>query len=1190
MFASLVLGAVLSVVTPAVAAGAGHADVAAPATGLLPTPQFRHFGMSDGLPSSAINAVVQDQRGFMWFGGSGGLARYDGVEFKTWAHTPGEANTPSSNDITQLACAADGTLWIATGDAGLDRLDPATGRFEHWRHDPKNPASLSSDQVSSLARDGDGSLWVGTRNGLDHLSPDGSRLEHVPYPQSIGGDSGNSLDRKVSALKVDTDGTLWIGTSSGRLLKRLPDGGIRQVQVVHGQNKPDQIWRINGNGNDLRIGTRLGLLHLDGDGVARPMFTAAQMAPDYVFDSSRDRYGRLWMVTLHGVVMVDPHTGIHRFHSQPLVLGGLPGEWTWRIVTDREGGLWFTFYDGGIAYLAPGWQEFSRYTHIPDDPDSLRDTLASVVLPSADGRLWVGERGKIDKLDPATGKVEHVLDGLKTEIITMAEDGDSLWFSLHGSLHRYQDGKDTVIDVDHKQFTRPEILVKGDDGALYVTVAKDGVVRVDTKTLQATPVPMPLDAKDVDIRPSALDVEDGKLLYANHEGLMRWNPASQRMEFVPGVPRGDDILTFTQIGAAFWLLRNDGLEHYHWQHGRAVRDRLVGTAQGWRNPVVLGMSTDRTGRLWIFSQTGLWSYDPIAGQFKRYGVQDGLINSEFIKDAVQLTPDGPFYAPTQGGVIGFNPLQLRGTAMAPLLAVVGIDVRDDRGMRALPTSRQNVVLAWQDRDLRVSVRALSYINPLANRYRFRMDGMDGGWVDTGNRGEREFVGLRAGDYTLHAEAAGADGAWGRLAAPLRIHVQSPPWLRWWAWLLYGLALMAAGGGIMWAWRRRLAQRHRIELIEQRHALAEQASEAKTRFLATLSHEIRTPMTGVLGMAELLLNTPLDEQQRDYARAMQHSGDMLLKLLNDALDLVRIEAGRLELEPAPYDLRQLVREVAQLEQGLAWSKDLRFVVEIADDLPMQVVGDAVRIKQILLNLVGNALKFTMQGSVTLRVSRDGDQLVFDMTDTGPGIPEGSRARLFQRFEQEDSPQRNSGTGLGLSICRELVEMMGGSIELQSELGLGSTFLVRLPLLETDHPGDVRAPPAQVGRRNLHLLLVEDDPTVATVIAGLLRQQGHTVRHVVNGLLALAELDRDHYDAVLLDLDLPGMDGFQLSQLIRQRETNRRLPIVAVIARTSATDETQAREAGMDGFLRKPLTGEQLMATLDSVVEGEGETVE
>ena len=523
--------------------------------------------------------------------------------------------------------------------------------------------------------------------------------------------------------------------------------------------------------------------------------------------------------------------------------------------------------------------------------------------------------------------------------------------------------------------------------------------------------------------------------------------------------------------------------------------------------------------------------------------------------------------------------------MAPQLTLSSLSV--DRGghvqaLDAAPGSR--VRIGWRDRDLRVQARLASYIDPVANRYRFRLLGLDPDWVDVGDRGELEFAGLHAGDYTLDVMATGAEGVWSHLSQPLRIHVEAPPWQRWWAWLLYVLAVAAAVGWAMWAWRRRLAQHHRIELIEQRRALAEQASAAKTQFLATLSHEIRTPMTGVMGMAELLLNTPLDRKQQDYTRAMQRSGGMLLKLLNDALDLVRIDAGRLELEPAPFDPRQLVEDVAQLEQGQAWSKGLRFEVELGGELPARAVGDAVRIKQVLLNLANNALKFTERGSVTLRAARSGESLLFSVSDTGPGIPEGSQARLFQRFEQEESPQRRAGSGLGLAICRELVEMMGGSIELQSRLGHGSTFLVRLPLIEVGHAPHGHASPSPAGGQPLRLLLVEDDAIVAAVITGLLQQQGHAACHVANGLLALAELDRVAYDAVLLDLDLPGVDGFQVARLIRQREAGKRVPIVAVTARSGEADEARAREAGMDGFLRKPLSGDQLAATLARVLPG------
>ncbi|HEV2680156.1 MAG TPA: ATP-binding protein, partial [Rhodanobacter sp.] len=541
------------------------------------------------------------------------------------------------------------------------------------------------------------------------------------------------------------------------------------------------------------------------------------------------------------------------------------------------------------------------------------------------------------------------------------------------------------------------------------------------------------------------------------------------------------------------------------------------------------------------------------------------------------------YAASLGGIFGFQPDRTPAQARSAGVVVTGVSVRQQGVIRSLPLQGKTIRLAWGDRELWIEARSSSYIDPAANRYRFLLHGFDSNWVDTGNHGEREFAGLAAGDYTLDVQAAGANGQWVPLSVPLKVQVQAPPWKRWWAWLGYVMSIVIVSGLILQAWRRRLAQRHRMQLVEQQRQMAEAASAAKTHFLATLSHEIRTPMTGVMGMAELLLSTPLSPLQHDYTQAMQRSGGMLLKLLNDALDLARIEAGKLELEPAPFDPRQLLDDVTQLEQGLAHAKGIRFVLDVAEDLPVQLLGDALRIKQVLLNLANNALKFTEHGKVVLRAQRTPDGLQFSVSDTGPGIPEASQMRLFQRFEQEDGPQRRAGSGLGLAICRELVDMMGGSIELESRLGHGSTFHVRLPLTEMSAGAPPPASAEAAADRTYRLLLVEDDTIVAAVIRGLLEQQGHAVVHVVNGLTALAELAQASFDAVLLDLDLPGVDGLQIARLIRQREhAGQHLPIVAVTARTGNEDETHARAAGMDGFLRKPLSGEQLASALARVV--------
>jgi signal transduction histidine kinase/CheY-like chemotaxis protein len=545
----------------------------------------------------------------------------------------------------------------------------------------------------------------------------------------------------------------------------------------------------------------------------------------------------------------------------------------------------------------------------------------------------------------------------------------------------------------------------------------------------------------------------------------------------------------------------------------------------------------------------------------------------------------PLYVPTRRGVIGFRPGPAAYLPVpSPPLVFTELRVEGSRGRRDLVPENGGATIRWFDRGLHVEVRMLSYANAAGIRYRFHLSDFDDGWVDTGQRGSRDISGLAPGMYRLDAVALDTSGTTLQEAS-IWLHVEMPPWGRWWAWCIYVALVISIAWVVLRRTQRRVAERHDILFSEQRRVLAEQSNAAKTQFLATLGHEIRTPMTGVLGMAELLLHTSLTPLQSEYATAMRRSGTLLLKLVNDALDLARIETGRLELESAPFDVEDLIDDVVQLERPQAEKKGLAFELEVADRLPSHLLGDAVRIKQILLNLINNALKFTEHGKVVLRVERADDGLAFMVIDTGPGIPVESRERIFERFEQALSPERRNGSGLGLAICRELVAAMGGTLSLESTPGAGSRFHVYLPLPEADMaPSSPTWDKPPMDSSSLRLLLVEDDTIVAAVVRGLLEHQGHTVRHVLNGLAVLVELEQQRYDAILLDLDLPGLSGFEIARMVRKREgAGPHIPMVAVTARSAADDEQRVRLAGMDGFLRKPLSGRELNKTLMEVVE-------
>ena len=540
-----------------------------------------------------------------------------------------------------------------------------------------------------------------------------------------------------------------------------------------------------------------------------------------------------------------------------------------------------------------------------------------------------------------------------------------------------------------------------------------------------------------------------------------------------------------------------------------------------------------------------------------------------------------------GGAILLSPLDKppnRAPTLAgrPRLVVASARVGHHGDLRVLPTRAGVLQLGWADRGLRIGARLSSYADSRFNHYRFWLHGLDSDWVETGNHGEREFPALDAGAYTLEISAEGADGWWSTLAQPLRINVRPPPWAAWQAWALYvSFAALVLALVLLVQRRRRVAIQH-LQILETQRQLAEHASAAKSSFLATLSHEIRTPMTGLMGMTELLLGTRLTPAQRDYVRSMQRSGGMLMRLLNDALDLARIEAGRLELAPLPFDPRELLEEIQELEGGLAQLKGIRLEFTLAEDLPRQVMGDSLRIKQVLLNLVNNALKFTDEGCVRVQAQHGDAGLLFSISDTGPGIPEASRMRMFQRFEQAPGPHRSSGTGLGLAICRELVSLMGGSIRVEAAASGGTTFHVRLPLPVLQGP-ELSMLRLVHATHHWAVLLVQSDRGMAVVACAALEAQGHSVCHVTNGLDALAELVDTGFDLVLLELELRGLDGVRVARLIREAHARgKHVPIVAIAAHDDEAAEARVLGAGMNGLLRTPLAGAQWVSTLADIM--------
>ncbi|MDO5611070.1 MAG: ATP-binding protein [Pseudomonadota bacterium] len=1156
------------------------------AQGVPEIPQLRVLGPRDGLPSTTVNVIDVDADGFVWAGTTDGLARYDGYGFRVWRHDPSDPNSLPGNIVQAVHVDQRDRVWVATEFSGIGMLDAHRDRMFKLRRET-HPA-LGSNDVFAFASEGD-TLWIGTAtSGVYRVEVKGDDaadwvIERLPDLPSM----------TVLSLARDTAGRLWIGTATGL---SMWDGKQMQADALALPAPVGMVFSVLVDGDRVWIGSGTGVYRREADGhwgalPWSPMFERPNAVVAMVKGSEGGNavwigsQRRLWRAS--------------NDHDIPLPLAQTPGVLP-RLVAglrmQADGGLWVSVPGSGIGYLRPDWRSIAEITRSLDG-GGLAGQVYRAVAPARDGGVWVAStEGHIERID-ASGVVERLSGELSkaiqgTRTLGLLEDSlGQLWLgqgnrglariSVDGRLDRWlldtpDDASLSAGLIDH--------VVAGRAGTLWLSVQGKGLQQRELasgRVIRNLAVDADNGLGDGDSEALMLG-PDGRLWVAASFGLGWLDEAAGKMVVPPGLA-GDRVFGFDFDGAdTLWLHRLNGLEQFRRKDGRWTRVATVPAGRDLPAVESGALRVDQARRVWLSTQRGLFRWDPVQGHLRTYGLANGLTSQEFIDRAMTLTDQGMLaVASAAGSIVLVDTRYPDPAARKVKLRIDGIDVRQN-GRWLTRSATDGLVFGPDDREIRLGGHLLAFDDPTGTRYWSLLEGFDRDWVDQGAEGNRIFTGLMPGKYRLRMRATDAAGNEAD-EQQLLFSVKPAWWRSHLALLLYGALGLGALASVVSSWRGRVRRRHEWQLAEQQRRLAEQASEAKTRFLATLGHEIRTPMTGVLGMAELLKSSDLDARQRGQVDAIHGAGRHLLRLVNDALDLARIEAGKLVLVEAPVNMRALVADVIALMQPIAEQKGLGFAAQLADDAPRWLLGDGTRIEQILLNLLGNAIKFTEHGEVGMRVEALAPHgLRVEIHDTGPGLNDEQRSRLFRRFEQAEGARTSSrygGSGLGLAISQELAAAMAGRIEVESSPGKGSRFRVDLPL-PASAPAAVPTPLQPAVDRPLKLLLVEDDVTVAEVVSGLLQARGHQVRHAAHGLAALSEVATARFDLGLLDLDLPGMDGFELARQLRGQGLT--MPLLAVTARADADVEAQATAAGFDAFIRKPVTSAMLAEAIDAVM--------
>ena len=1153
--------------------------------------QYNHrvWKIEDGLPQSSVNAVAQTHDGYIWLGTEDGLVRFDGIHFTIFdrAKDPGIRN----NFITVLLATDKGDLWAGT-DGGLIHF--SGNKFTTLT----TSNGLPHNHISSLSMDSAGVLWAGTLGGgLTGFSRD----------QSVTYSSRNGLPNdEIWALRGTSDGSLWIGTRKG--ISRFKNGRFTTYTKAEGLSA-DWVHSIcEDRDGSLWIGTEGGLDHLK-DGVFSHFSTRAGLLHPEVQSVQVDRQGIVYVGTRGGGLSRLQGGRFTNYTSK----NGLSDNQVLALFEDREGNLWIGTRGGGLNCL----QTSSVLAY--SEAEGLPEGSIWSVAADRNGALWIGsEQGGIFRRSNGQIKQFTERDGLLSDEINAviaAKDGD-IWVGSDAGLNRLSGDRVFSLPASPKApISQVRALYISRDGSLWVGTMGNGVTRYQNGQFTHY------------TKQNGLSDDWVRFIFEDHLGAMWFGTNRGLVHLQDG-----QCITW---GADSGLLQESINALYEDKEGvlwigtsggglvRLAQQKIIAvtTQQGLFNDSVYSILEDSNDNLWMSCNQGIFRVSRhelnayARGEINRieskvYDSSDGMRSRECnggVQPSSCKDNRGRLWFPTIAGIVSIDPERTQVSHIPPpvLLQLVVIDRQSYNPAGPLRVSAGRG-------DLEFGYAGISFHAPERVRFKYMLDGFDPNWVDAGTRRTAFYTKVPPGKYTFRVIAANSDNIWNWNGANLKFQLVPAFYQTKW---FYGLCMGCAacfGWGCFRFRVRTLKARgiHFSRLVEERtrelhkeieereraqkEALsakerAEDANRSKSEFLANMSHELRTPLNAIIGYSELLQEEVQDLGQEDALpdlKKIHSAGKHLLGLINDILDLSKIEAGEAQLFIENFEIRPMIDEVVNTVQPSAAANNNTIAVECSSDLGW-MDGDLVKLRQILFNFLSNACKFTKNGTIWFDASRQNDssggEIVFWIRDTGIGITPDQLSRLFKPFHQADASttRKYGGTGLGLAISQRFCHMMGGSISVESRLGEGSAFTLRLPAdratarkEDTLSSADASAVLSGDDERKT-VLVIDDDATARDLMTRFLTREGFHIVESGQGREVLSLAKQYRPIAITLDVLMNDTNGWDILAALKADPDVADIPVIMV---SIVDDKNRGFTLGASDYLTKPVHPERLMAIL------------
>jgi len=1176
-------------------------------------PSFiRHLSSTNVLPSDNINDILFDQEGFVWLATSKGLVRFDGTNYRTFTKT--ELGL-SNQTITHL-CLINKLIWFVTDDHKLFSINTEDLEIKIFYHNWVLTQS-NNNEILFLYADKKDRLWIGLKNkGLYYLD----NLKDSEHLKSI---EKNKEYNSVFNMIMDESGLYWLATDNGlfvlddslhmvnnSVLSYLEDDKFKNKINFLFSDVSGYLWFGTDETGLMQLNTVTGTITEIDPQKSNSYHCKAK----YIF---LDKDNDIWYFTRNNWYKTIKGANSDFEVYKPILLGNsyISNNIT-KIVQSDRGIFWIATNNNGIYLLKK--EQSSIFELLSFDLQKKGIAIKSFTFDNSGHIFIVTENNEFLSYHPngslngeLTQQINSAIQYKKGDQIKCFKSGNNIYINNNSRIYQLTDNRNTEINLIHDfsfhknsldlVFVQSEnnIWLSGSDSCfiiqnnhktksfytgsaigcmiedyrenIWVGTENNGIFKYSEFSDSLISHPIELQEMQVSVHQINAFLEDkrGQLwIGSNDAGLFIYDRNNKRFKSISDISQIDHLQIYSLI------------ENGNFIYGA--------------------------------SNKGVFRVDESNFQYVNIGFDFGINHSSFLRNAIDIGSDGKIYFGTENALLSLNIDELEIDDSFPKLKLTDFKIYNQSVFDTDDELKQEI-LANQPLKLKSSQNYLSFeicgIDPdYSNniKYKYRLIGLDNSWFYNHYNNNVNFHDLGSGKYFFEFKSTNKDGLWNPKSYQMAFVISTPFYAQVWFIIVLSLIVFIIVSILIY-YRFHTAnvnskmlttlvnektqeieesnQRLQREVLERKRAEeeADKANRTKSEFLANMSHEIRTPMNSIIGFADLLSSVIKNEKQKYYLESIQSSGRSLLILINDILDLSKIEAGKFEIEYQAVNLRNLVKDIKQVFALKCDEKDLLFHLNIDNQIPEALILSDARLRQIFVNIVGNAIKFTDRGSVSISVNQIAApinqskiNLKIDITDTGIGIPEEQQNKIFNAFQQREGQDINKygGTGLGLSISKQLVELMGGKIKLQSKPGEGTTFTIYLNDVKIAESKDVeekkdKGVVKNIDLTNVSILVVDDSKANRSLILEFLEPSNATVYEAGNGQEAYEKTKELLPDIVFLDIRMPVMNGLETAKALKDYYSTSSIPLVAFTASISFSSTNKYKEAGFSDVLLKPV---------------------